>query len=218
MQLKSKRIAIAAAASGACIAAVISMAPASTAAGTYTVSPGGSVTATNSGSLTFVDTTSSSKPKLVCTKFTGSGTASAGSHAFAPATYPGKTTGISAAGSLPTKSLTGCTNSVVGNVTVTPTATWYLAASSVTSTGAKGYLYNVAASVSAASGSCKFTVANGAVYGTYTNSTGVFAGTTQAGLTIANVTGSSCSLVGIKNGDKAYLSGNVKLSPIQTLK
>lgn len=217
MQFTSKRLIVAAAASSVC-AAVLAFAPASSAATGYTVTPGGAVTGANSGSLTFVDTTSSSKPKLVCTKFTGSGTATKGSHAFVPATYPGMTTGLSPAGSLAKEALTGCTNSTVGNVTVTPTGTWYLGISSTTSTGGKGYLYNVGATVSAASGSCTFTVSNGAVYGAYTNSTGVFAGTTTPGLTIAGVTGSACSLVGIKNGDKAYLSGKVKLSPIQTIK
>ena len=53
----------------------------------------------------------------------------------------------------------------------------------------------------------------GAVYGKYINKTGIFQGTTKSGLVLSNVTGGSCALVGAANGDKAYLSGKIKLTP-----
>lgn len=215
MQISFKPMALAAVvAAGACVGA-LAFASAGSAATGYTLTPGGSVKAVNSGTLTFVDTTSTSKPKLTCSTFTASGTAKKGAHKYVPATYPNKTTGLNPAVSLPKRTLTGCTNTTVGAVTVTPSATWYLGLSKKSSTGGTGYLYNVTATVSAAG--CKFT-STGAVYGTYANKTGTFSGTTKPGLVLSKVTGGTCGLVGVANGDKAYLSGKVVVSPKQSIK
>ena len=224
LQIKSKRVAIAVAVSGACLAAVTLAPTASSAATGYTVSKGGAVTATNSASLVFVDQTSQFKPKLTCPKASGSGTkekgfhasgsASKGSHKFVPKTYK-SASGLSAAGSLTKVSLVGCSNPQTGVAKITQKSTWSLGFSSKTSSGAKGYLYNVSATVSASG--CSFT-STGAVYGTYSNSTGVFTGSTTAGLTLSKVTGGTCSLLDIANKDKAYLSGQVKIAPKLTVK
>ena len=210
LQIKSKRIALVAAVASAGIAATALIPIAADAAATtYRVTNGGAITAKQSGALVFVDTTSTSHPKLTCTTFHGSGTAVNGTHQFVPKTYT-SSTGLDAAAKLPTRSLTGCTNPITGAATITPSNTWKLGISSKTTAGGAGYLYNVTATVSAAG--CSFT-SKGAVYGAYTNSTGIFKGTTKAGLVLSNVTGVTCSLVGVANGDKAYLSGKIKFTP-----
>jgi hypothetical protein len=187
---------------------------ANAAATTYTVSSGGTIKAAQSGNLVFVDTTASSHPKLTCTKMTGSGTAKNGKHKFVPKTFT-SATGLDPAGTLTKQALTGCTNAIVGKTTITPSASWSFGISSKISshgtvTGGNGYLYNVTAKASAAG--CVFT-SKGAVYGTYTNKTGIFAGAKKAGLVLSKVTGNSCALVGIASGDKAYLSGKIKVTP-----
>jgi hypothetical protein len=215
LQIKNKRMALVAAVASAGIAATALMPIAADAAAhTYTVSNGGKIKAAQSHNLVFVDTTSQSKPKLTCTKLTGSGSAKNGKHKFVPKTYT-SATGLDPAGTLTKQSLTGCTNPIVGKVTITPSASWSLGISSKSKAGGSGYLYNVTAKVSAAG--CVFT-SKGAVYGTYTNKTGIFAGTTKAGLVLSKVTGNTCSLVGVANGDKAYLSGKVKITPAVHIK
>jgi hypothetical protein len=217
LQIKSKRMALVAAVAGVGIAATALMPIAANAAGTtYTVSSGGTIKAAQSGNLVFVDTTSTSKPKLTCTKMTGSGTAKNGKHKFVPKTFT-SATGLDPAGTLTKQSLTGCTNPIAGKTTITPSKSWSLGISSKISshgtvTGGNGYLYNVTAKVTTVGHICDFS-SKGVVYGTYTNKTGVFSGTKRAGLVVSNVTGPSCSLVGIANGDKAYLSGKVKITP-----
>jgi hypothetical protein len=211
---KTKAIALGAAAAG--VAAIIASAAPASAATNYTVTPGGAVKAANVGNLVFTDTssTSATKPKLTCTKFNASGTAVAGGHAFVPVTYPGSPTGLDSAGSFtPTgTSLTGCTNPIVGATNVTPSGTWKLGVSSKSGTTATGYLYGVTAHVAAASGTCQFNAA-GAVYGTYSSTTGKFTAATTSGLKITGVTGTSCPLVGIHNNDLANLTGVVQLTP-----
>ena len=202
-------MALVAAVASAGIAATALMPVAADAVGTYTVSGGGTIHAAQSGNLVFVDTTSTSHPKLTCTTFHGSGTAVNGTHQFVPATYT-SATGLSAAAKLTSRSLTGCTNPITGAATITPSNTWSLGISAKTLAGGAGYLYNVTAKVSAAG--CVFT-SKGAVYGKYVNSTGIFTGTTKAGLVLSGVTGASCALVGVANGDKAYLSGKIKVTP-----
>ena len=215
LQIKSKRMALVAAVASAGIAATALMPIAADAvATTYKITNGGAITAKQSGALVFVDTTSTSHPKLTCTAFTGSGTAFNGRHKFAPKTYKSGTT-IAAAATLTTQSLTGCTNPITGAATITPSNSWSFAFSSRTTGGGVGYLYNVTAKVSAAG--CVFN-SKGAVYGTYTNSTGIFKGTTKAGLVVSNVTGASCALVGVANGDRAYLSGKIKITPAFSVK
>ena len=210
MQIKSKWMALVAAVAGAGIAATAFMPIAADAhATTYKITAGGKIKAAQSGNLVFVDVTSKSKPKLTCTKFTGAGSATNGTHHFVPKTYT-SATGLDAAASLTSQSLTGCTNPITGKAKITPSAHWALGISAKTSTGGTGYLYRVTAHVSAAG--CAFD-SKGAVYGTYTNSTGIFKGTTKAGLVLSNVTGGSCALVGVKNRDKAYLSGKIKITP-----
>jgi hypothetical protein len=209
LQIKSNRMAIVAAVASAGIAAAVLVPIAADAATRYRVTSGGSIKVAQSGNLVFVDTTSTSKPKLTCTKLTGSGTAVNGKHTFVPKTYT-SATGLDPAATLTKESLTGCTNAIVGPVTITPSKSWSFAMSSLTTSGGAGYLYNVTAKVSAAG--CVFN-SKGAVYGKYTNSTGIFAGTTRAGLVVSNVTGNTCSLVGVQNGDKAYLSGKIKVTP-----
>ena len=209
MQIKSKRMALVAAVASAGIAATALMPVAADAAVTmYKVTNGGAIKAAQSGNLVFVDTTSSSHPKLTCTTMTGSGTAANGKHKFVPKTYT-SATGLDPAATLTKRTLTGCTSAIVGAVTITASKSWSFGMSSRTTTGGVGYLYNVTASVSAAG--CVFT-SKGAVYGPYTNSTGIFAGSTKAGLVLSNVNGDSCSLVGVANGDKAYLSGKIKVT------
>lgn len=176
---------------------------------TYKITAGGTVKAAQSGNLVFEDTTSSSHPKLTCTKFTGSGTAFKGKHHFVPKTYH-SATGLDAAATLTKRSLSGCTNPITGKAVITPSKSWSFGFSSRSSSGGSGYLYNVTANVSAAG--CVFD-SKGAVYGTYSNSTGIFTGTKTAGLVLSNVHGSSCALVHIANGDKAYLSGKIKVTP-----
>ncbi|MBE7188858.1 hypothetical protein [Jatrophihabitans endophyticus] len=214
MQIKSKKVALAAAVSGAAIAAALLAPTGAGAASGYTVSKGGSIKAVNSGNLVFVDTTSAQKPKLTCTKLTESGTAHKGSHKFVPKTYK-SAKGLSAAASLTKNALSGCSNPVTGKATLKPSGTWSLGLSSKSKSGGTGYLYNVTSTVSAAG--CSFT-SKGAVYGSYSNSTGVFTGTKTAGLVLSKVSGASCGLVGVKNGDKAYLSGKVKVTPKVTVK
>jgi hypothetical protein len=215
LRIIGKRVALVTAVSGVCIAAAALLpATANAAAATYTLSGGGKIKAVQSGSLVFVDTTSAQKPKLTCTSFTGSGTAKNGKHTVVPKTYK-SAKGLNAAATLTKETLTKCTNSVVGAVTVTPSASWSLGLSAKSKTGGTGYLYNVTAKVSAAG--CVFT-STGAVYGSYANKTGIFTGTKTAGLVLSKVTGSTCTLVGVANGDKAYLSGKVKITPKVTIK
>lgn len=210
MQIKSKWMALVAAVAGAGIAATALMPMAADAAGTrYKVTNGGAIKVANSGTLVFVDTTSTSHPKLTCTTLKGSGTAFGGRHHFVPKTYTSPT-GLDPAATLTKESLTGCTNPITGPATITPSKSWSFGFSALTDTGGVGYLYNVHAKVSAAG--CTFN-SKGAVYGKYTNSTGIFSGTTKAGLVVSNVTGNSCALVGVANGDKAYLSGKIKVTP-----
>jgi hypothetical protein len=203
-------MALVAAIAGAGIAATVLVPIAADAAATrYKVSVGGSIKVAQSGNLVFVDTTSTQQPKLTCTKLTGSGHAVNGTHHFVPKTYT-SATGLDPAASLTSESLTGCTNPITGTAHITPSKTWSFGISSLTTSGGVGYLYNVAAKVSAAG--CSFN-SNGAVYGKYTNSTGIFAGTTRAGLVLSHVAGNTCIALDVQNGDKAYLSGKIKVTP-----
>lgn len=222
-------VAAVAAAGGACLVVAVNAAPAS-AAGTYTVSPSGttSVTVTNTTNLVFMDTTPLAKPKMTCTGFSATGSAVGGSYSFLTNPYPGSDSGLtSPASTSPTgTSFTGCSNVTLGAGTVTPQNTpWklgctaYTFSSGTTVNGCKGYLYPTGTSnpnlaqVTATSASCSFN-ASGAVYGTYANpvapaTNGTFTSDpTQSSLTVNGVTGSSCALVHLANGDKANLSNN----------
>jgi hypothetical protein len=205
-------MALVAAVASAGIAATALMPVAADAAVTmYKVTNGGAIKAAQSGNLVLVDTTSSSHPKMTCTKMTGSGTAVNGKHKFVPKTYT-SSTGLDPAATLTKQTLTGCTNAIVGAVTITTSKSWSFGMSSRTTTGGVGYLYNVTAKVTTKGDICDFT-STGVVYGTYTSKTGIFTGSTKAGLVLSKVKGPSCSLVGIANGDMAYLSGKIKVKP-----
>lgn len=229
-------VAAVAAAGGACLVVAVNVAPAS-ASGTYTVSPSGTTTVTvtnitnpttGSANLVFTDTTPLAKPKMTCTGFSATGSAVGGSYSFLTNPYPGSDAGLtSPASTTPTgTSFSGCSNMTLGAGVVGPLNTpWslgctaYTFSSGTTVNGCTGYLYPKGtsnpnlASVTATSASCTFN-ASGAVYGTYTNpvapaTNGTFVSDpTNSSLTVNSVTGSSCSLVHLANGDKANLSSD----------
>lgn len=203
-------LAATAAAVGICLTGMTG--PAGATGTDYTVSPAGntSVTGTNSGNLVFQDTAAAAA-KMTCTSGTGNGVAYGGGHTYVPATPVAPYTGYDAAADLTSFSLSGCTNQVVGPVTVTPsTLPWHLACTATTATGCTGYLYGVSAHLVAST--CSLT-GTGVIYGSYTNATSSFTGSTTPGLTVSAVSGPLCAAVPVKNGDVAYLSGTVVISP-----
>lgn len=219
MRLKSSLNGLAVVAASAAAVLAIPVGPAS-ALVDYTVTSGGStndVTATNVGNLVFEDTYlgplgTPGNPRMTCTTLSADGTVNPGGHAYGDAA--GQVT--PAAGDL-----TGCTNPVVGGVTITPSGTWSLVVTGKTATGATGYLDGVAVHLYGTAGgqTCEAD-ATGRLYGTYTNSTGnLVIDSSQSSLVISNVTQTAdlCDTVGIYDDDPAAGSGTVHLSPVPTI-
>lgn len=225
MRLKSSLNGLAVVAASAAAVLAIPVGPAS-ALVDYTVTSGGgtnAVTATNVGNLVFEDTFlgpfgTPGNPSMTCTTLSASGSVNPGGHAFT--TTP---TVTDAAGQVTPVSgdLSGCTNPVVGPVTITPSGTWKLGLSTKTATGGTGYLSGVSVHLYGTAGGqfCEAD-ATGSLKGTYNHSTGnLVLDPSFEGLTISNVnqTGSLCDTVGIYDGDPATGAGTVKLSPAPTI-
>jgi hypothetical protein len=125
---------------------------------TWTVTPTGSYTATNSGNIVLTATI-----PMTCTTSGASGTMS--SATGNPAT-------VATINAINFGTSTSPCTSVLGNVTTVAVTPWTVVAQDYTaSTGVtKGYVGNVKANVTA--GACKFTV-TGKASATYTNATGI---------------------------------------------
>lgn len=198
----SKKVSRAAVVSAIALSALAMGSAVAFATGSFNVTagsaPAGTVvpyTATTTGAspqVTFKDTTGGTT--LNCSSASAKGTVTVGSgrDSLKLGTIDGATTGWNT-----------CTGPFGLVLTVTGINTWYIDATGSTVSGVTpGRVSSVTAHVA---GGCNFDV-TGTVAGTYTN--GTSSGTltlpgTTSGLTISNVSGSSCSLVNIANGHAA---------------
>lgn len=193
---------------GGAAAAVIGLsAGPALAATTWTVSPGGSITATG-GKTTLKDTGTGTT--LNCTSSSGKGSVKSGSGLSG--------TGI---GSITSLTFSSCTGPLGLTFTVTSSAfPWSLNATSFSSGVTSGTISGVHAKLSGPSCSATVdgtsaTADNGTVDVTYTNSTGVLKVLTTGGnLHIYGVSG--CAGL-IKSGDASTFSGSYTVSPKQTI-
>jgi hypothetical protein len=180
-------------------------------AATWTVSSGGTITGTLSGTATLRDTTTGQN--VTCTVATASGSIPNG-------------TGLAGAGigkitaSTFGTSATKCSGPLGSSFTavLTPGTTWKINAVSYNATTGvtSGTITGVSATVTGSSlfGACDSVVTGSANTATYTNSTHVLkvAADATPALTISSVTGSGC--VGlINNNDKATLAASFTISP-----
>ena len=220
MRLIGKSVIVAAAAAGFCIAAAAGSASALPA--DYTVSPAGTTAITASSgtnTLVFQDATPGhTNAKLTCAPvgttaaFNGSGSAIGGGHSYftAPPSDPAATLATATLGS----TAAPCKNALVGNVTVTLSGfPWSLGCTLKTASGCNGFLFGVTAHLAATGCSLD---ASGRINGAY-NNTGSFVGNITSGLTVGGVTGALCSAIPVANGDVAYLSGTINISPAMTI-
>jgi hypothetical protein len=175
-------------------------------AATWTVHPGGTITA-KAGTTTLKDTKTGSV--LTCTSSSGKGTVKSGS-------------GLSGAGigSITALSFTNCTGPLSLTFTVKTTHfPWKLSANSFKNGVTTGTISGIHATLSGPSCSAvvdgtSATANNGSVTATYTNSTGKLATTGAGNLHIYNVKG--CAGL-ISSGDGSSFKGSYALSPKQTI-
>ncbi|TQK69699.1 hypothetical protein [Nocardioides sp. SLBN-35] len=234
MRLKSSLNGLAVVAASAAAVLAIPVGPAS-ALVDYTVTSGGgtnAVTATNVGNLVFEDTYlgpfgTPGNPSMTCTTLSADGSVNPGGHAFTP-TSPDPVTVTDAAGQVTPVSgdLSGCTNAVVGPVTLTPSGTWKLGLSSKSGNGGTGYLSGVQVHLYGEAGgeTCQAD-AIGTLKGAYDGTTGrLTIDASYEGLVLKNVTSSNpsapsplCNVVGIYEDDPATGSGIVQLTPAPSI-
>jgi hypothetical protein len=175
-------------------------------AATWTVKPGGAITA-KAGTTTLKDTNTGSV--LTCTSSSGKGTAKTGS-------------GLSGTGiaSITALSFTNCTGPLGLKFTVKTTHfPWKLNAKTFSSGKTTGSITGIHATLTGPS--CSATVDgtgasanNGMVTATYTNSTGKLATTGAGNLHIYNVSG--CAGL-INSGDGSSFKGSYTVTPKQTI-
>jgi hypothetical protein len=177
------------------------------AATTWTVSPGGSITAT-AGTTTLKDTGTGTT--LKCTSSSAKGSVKSGSGLSG--------TGL---GSITSLTFSSCTGPLGLTFTVTSSAfPWHLNASSYSSGVTSGTLSGIHAKLSGPSCSATVdgtssTADNGTADATYTNSSGALKVLTTGGnLHIYGVSG--CAGL-IKSGDGSTFSGTYTVSPKQTI-
>jgi len=193
---------------GAVTVAMIGLAaaPALAVTATWTVKPGGSITA-KAGTTTLKDKNTGST--LSCTSSSGKGTAKSGS-------------GLSGAGiaSITALSFSTCKGPLGLTFTVKTTGfPWKLNAASFSSGVTTGTITGIHATLTGPSCSAKVggatASAAGTVAATYTNSTGKLATKTTGGnLHVWNVSG--CANL-IHSGDATTFSGSYAISPKQTI-
>lgn len=175
-------------------------------AATWTVKPGGAITA-KAGTTTLKDTKTGSV--LTCTSSSGKGTVKKGS-------------GLSGAGlgSITALGFTNCTGPLSLTFTVKTTHfPWKLNATSYKSGVTTGTITGIHATLTGPSCSAvvdgtSATANNGSVTATYTNSTGKLATTGAGNLHIYNVSG--CAGL-INSGDGSSFKGSYAVSPKQTI-
>jgi hypothetical protein len=175
-------------------------------AATWTVHPGGAITA-KAGTTTLKDTKTGSV--LTCTSSSGKGTVKSGS-------------GLSGAGigSITALGFTNCTGPLGLTFTVKTTHfPWKLNATSYKSGVTTGTITGIHATLSGPGCSAVVdgtgaSANNGSVTATYTNSTGKLATTGAGNLHIYNVSG--CSGL-ISSGDGSSFKGSYAVSPKQTI-
>jgi|SRR5215472_15365118 len=175
-------------------------------AATWTVKPGGAITA-KAGTTTLTD--KSTGTQLTCTSSSGKGTAKKGS-------------GLSGTGiaSITALSFSNCTGPLGLQLTVKTTHfPWHLNAKTFASGKTTGTITGIHATVTGPS--CSATVDgtgasanNGMVTATYTNSTGKLATTGAGNLHVYNVNG--CAGL-INSGDASSFKGSYTVSPKQTI-
>ena len=175
-------------------------------AATWTVKPGGAITA-KAGTTTLTD--KSTGTKLTCTSSSGKGTAKKGS-------------GLSGTGiaSITALSFSHCTGPLGLQLTVHTTHfPWHLNAKTFASGKTTGTITGIHATVSGPS--CSATVDgtgasanNGMVTATYTNSTGTLAPTGAGNLHVYNVKG--CAGL-INSGDASSFKGSYAVTPKQSI-
>jgi hypothetical protein len=192
---------------GGTAAAIIGLTAGPALAATWTVSPGGSITA-SAGTTTLKDTGTGTT--LKCTSSTAKGTLKSGSGLSG--------TGI---GSISSLTFSSCTGPLGLTFTVTSSAfPWSLNATSFSSGVTSGTISGIHAKLSGPSCSATVdgtsaTADNGTVDVTYTNSTGALKVLTTGGnLHIYGVSG--CAGL-IKAGDATTFSGSYTVSPKQTI-
>jgi hypothetical protein len=175
-------------------------------AATWTVKPGGAITA-KAGTTTLKDTKTGST--LACTSSSGKGTVKKGS-------------GLSGAGigSITALSFSNCTGPLSLTFTVKTTHfPWHLNAKSISSGVTTGTITGIHATLTGPSCSAVVdgtgaTANNGMVTAKYSNSTGKLVTTGAGNLHIYNVHGCA-GLVG--NGDGTSFKGSYTISPKQTI-
>ncbi|QKG27099.1 hypothetical protein [Actinomadura verrucosospora] len=184
-----------------------------TTTGTWTVTPGGNVTA-NIAPLTKVIAKDPSRgTQAVCSGATGGGVAASGS-------------GLSGTHLVTINSLTasGCIGPGNANVTITMNGLpWYMNADSYNATTGvtTGTVTGIKATYSNPVDGCVATItgpagAGGSVAGTYTNSTHKLAAGGSSTL-VVNTVNTSCSPTQIQVGDPITLTGTLVVSPNQTV-
>ncbi len=192
---------------GGTAAAIIGLTAGPALAATWTVSPGGSITA-SAGTTTLKDTGTGTT--LKCTSSSAKGTLKSGSGLSG--------TGI---GSISSLTFSSCTGPLGLTFTVTSSAfPWSLNATSFSSGVTSGTISGIHAKLSGPSCSATVdgtgaTADNGTVDVTYTNSTAALKVLTTGGnLHIYGVSG--CAGL-IKSGDATTFSGSYTVSPKQTI-
>jgi len=234
IKIKRTLAAVAVAGVGGVTAFTMTAGPALALPADYTVTSGGStndVTANNLGPLEFQDTYYgwNTGAAMVCDTLDADGEVFPGDHAFTTGS-----TVTDAAGQVTPAAgdLDDCTNTVVGDVELTPSGTWKLGLSSKSGNGGTGYLSGVQVHlhgdvvdpVTGNTETCDADAA-GTLKGTYDGTTGQLTlDHTYNGLTLTNVTSSNptapvplCDNVGIYEGDPAAGDGVVQLTPAPSI-
>jgi hypothetical protein len=197
-----KRISAIAVAAGTTVALLAATSPAF-AATTWTVKPGGSISASGSGQVK--DATTGTVAK--CTSIKMAGKLKSGSGLSNPL------------GKITSGSFTGCTIAGIAITVAVQNLPWHLNAASYNATSGvtTGSITGVRLLATATGCSATLqgtTATNGKVKVTYTNSTGVLKLLGGGNLTSENVSG--CFGL-VNNGDVQHASGSLKVSPIQKI-